>query len=360
MAENRADRVLTGILELHGGNAAAVGPRSPAPSRAAGGCDRAVAERLPELGARERSALALVDLAGRSRVDAAREVAPRAAARLAEALARARKELRRTLEPLAAGGWCERAERLISDRLDGALAGTRRRRAWTSTCATARAASSTSGGWCRPRDRLLSAAGAAPRGRLRPRQAELSVVDARQPAAGAGLLRWWALALAAALLVIAGVVDAVRSPAARALERFSGPSVGVPPMGGGVLPQRDGLSTWRRRGHTDAPALYRLGGQHRSTAAAIAATQAAWSAGSCSTTSAGMRQAPAPAARSPAPCVSSAASDAPGRLVDEPAHGRVDQPLHQRLEPRPVQVRGVRRRRCPSASRPRSRRRAGA
>ena len=37
------------------------------------------------------------------------------------ALARARKELRRSLWPLPGSGWCERAERLVSDRLDGPL-----------------------------------------------------------------------------------------------------------------------------------------------------------------------------------------------------------------------------------------------
>ena len=41
---------------------------------------------------------------------------------LAESLARARKALRRRLHPLPGSGWCERAERLISDRLDDALA----------------------------------------------------------------------------------------------------------------------------------------------------------------------------------------------------------------------------------------------
>ena len=41
---------------------------------------------------------------------------------LAESLARARKELRRTLAALPGSGWCERGERLISDRIDGALA----------------------------------------------------------------------------------------------------------------------------------------------------------------------------------------------------------------------------------------------
>ena len=38
---------------------------------------------------------------------------------------------------------------------------------------------------------------------------ELSVVDARPPAAAGDALRWWALTLVAALLVIAGVVIAV-------------------------------------------------------------------------------------------------------------------------------------------------------
>jgi anti-sigma factor RsiW len=41
---------------------------------------------------------------------------------LSEALARARKELRRTVASLGGSGWCERSERLISDRIDGALA----------------------------------------------------------------------------------------------------------------------------------------------------------------------------------------------------------------------------------------------
>jgi anti-sigma factor RsiW len=36
-------------------------------------------------------------------------------------LARGRKELRRSLVPLPGSGWCERAELLISDRLDGAI-----------------------------------------------------------------------------------------------------------------------------------------------------------------------------------------------------------------------------------------------
>jgi anti-sigma factor RsiW len=36
-------------------------------------------------------------------------------------LAAARKELRQTITPLPGSGWCERAEGLISDRLDGAV-----------------------------------------------------------------------------------------------------------------------------------------------------------------------------------------------------------------------------------------------
>jgi hypothetical protein len=75
---------------------------------------------LPELDRQAAEALALVALVGRSRADAAAEVGVRPA-ELADLLTRARKALRRTLEPLPADGWCERAERLISDRLDGEL-----------------------------------------------------------------------------------------------------------------------------------------------------------------------------------------------------------------------------------------------
>ncbi len=75
---------------------------------------------LPGLDERETRALALVALAGRSRAEVAGELGI-GADDLAEALARARKALRRTLQPLTASGWCERAERLISDRLDGEL-----------------------------------------------------------------------------------------------------------------------------------------------------------------------------------------------------------------------------------------------
>jgi hypothetical protein len=79
-----------------------------------------VADRLPELDPPTREALSLMTLVGRSRIDAAAEldVEP---AQLGDLLARARKALRRTIEQLPAGGWCERAERLVSDRLDGEL-----------------------------------------------------------------------------------------------------------------------------------------------------------------------------------------------------------------------------------------------
>ena len=79
-----------------------------------------VGARLPDLDEPARRALALVEIAGRARDGAAAElgVGP---GELAEALARGRKALRRSMFPRSASGWCERAERLISDRLDGEL-----------------------------------------------------------------------------------------------------------------------------------------------------------------------------------------------------------------------------------------------
>jgi Putative zinc-finger len=95
------------------------------PARPPGAIDQAdalahVIRRLPELDAPAAEALALVTLVGRSRAEASSdlEIEP---AELGQALARARKALRRTLEPLPASGWCERAELLISDRIDGEL-----------------------------------------------------------------------------------------------------------------------------------------------------------------------------------------------------------------------------------------------
>jgi Putative zinc-finger/Sigma-70, region 4 len=81
---------------------------------------RHLGELLPLLSPGERDALAFVALAGRSRADAAAElgIAP---GELARRLASARKALRQTLERLPGDGLCERAERLISDRLDDVL-----------------------------------------------------------------------------------------------------------------------------------------------------------------------------------------------------------------------------------------------
>jgi hypothetical protein len=89
----------------------------PVPSRPPGPVSRAdalahVAGELPDLDAGAAATLALVDLAGLSRSEA--EVDP-------DALARARTALRRALHPLPGSGWCSRAERLLSDRLDDAL-----------------------------------------------------------------------------------------------------------------------------------------------------------------------------------------------------------------------------------------------
>jgi Putative zinc-finger len=100
-------------------------PLRPIPARPAGPVDavaaaRALGELLPGLSPREAGAMALVALAGRSRGEAAAELGV-VVSELAEGLATGRKALRRSLQPLSASGWCERAERLISDRLDDEL-----------------------------------------------------------------------------------------------------------------------------------------------------------------------------------------------------------------------------------------------
>jgi hypothetical protein len=100
-------------------------PLRPIPARPAGPVDPAAASSvlaaaMPELDGREADALALVALAGKPRSEVEGELGM-PADELAEALARTRKALRRSLLPLTASGWCERAERLISDRLDGEL-----------------------------------------------------------------------------------------------------------------------------------------------------------------------------------------------------------------------------------------------
>jgi hypothetical protein len=97
----------------------------PVPLRPSGPVDpreafEHVAAALPGLDAAAVEALALVEIAGRSREAAASETGVDAEP-LADALFRARKALRRSIFPLSASGWCERAERLMSDRIDGAL-----------------------------------------------------------------------------------------------------------------------------------------------------------------------------------------------------------------------------------------------
>ena len=100
-------------------------PLRPVPRRPGGPVDPQVAigvvERaLPGLDGRAAEALALVALSGRTRAEGAARLGL-GDAELASALAAGRKALRRSVAPLAASGWCERAELLISDRLDGAL-----------------------------------------------------------------------------------------------------------------------------------------------------------------------------------------------------------------------------------------------
>jgi Putative zinc-finger len=100
-------------------------PLRPLPSRPPGAADpddavRHVTAVLSTLDAPAAVALALIALAGRSRAEAARH-AGMSADELGAAVARGRKALRRSVFALSGSGWCERAERMISDRLDGAL-----------------------------------------------------------------------------------------------------------------------------------------------------------------------------------------------------------------------------------------------
>ena len=100
-------------------------PLRPVPARPAGPVDPAAAIRevvaaLPALAPVEARALALVALADRPRPQVA-AVLGIEEQELGELLAAARKELRQTITPLAGSGWCERAEGLISDRLDGVV-----------------------------------------------------------------------------------------------------------------------------------------------------------------------------------------------------------------------------------------------
>ena len=101
-------------------------PLRPVPARPAGPIDPATALRevgswLPTLSPVAARALALVVLAERPRAEVAASLGV-TEADLGALLAEARKELRQTISVLGGSGWCERAEGLISDRLDGALA----------------------------------------------------------------------------------------------------------------------------------------------------------------------------------------------------------------------------------------------
>jgi hypothetical protein len=75
---------------------------------------------LPGLSEDAARALSLIEIAGRTRGAAAEEMTVPAEV-LADLLYNARKALRRSVFPLSASGWCERAERLLSDRIDGVL-----------------------------------------------------------------------------------------------------------------------------------------------------------------------------------------------------------------------------------------------
>jgi hypothetical protein len=97
----------------------------PVPLRPAGPLDPAeafshVLASLPEVDEEAARALALIEIAGRTR-DQAVEEAGLTPEVLGEALYRARKALRRSIFPLSASGWCERAEHLLSERIDGVL-----------------------------------------------------------------------------------------------------------------------------------------------------------------------------------------------------------------------------------------------
>src|SRR3954462_3038706 len=91
-----------------------VGPVAPAEALAH------VLAALPDLSEDAARALSLIEIAGRTREKASRELDSSAEV-LAELLYSARKALRRSIFPLSASGWCERAERLLSDRIDGVL-----------------------------------------------------------------------------------------------------------------------------------------------------------------------------------------------------------------------------------------------
>src|SRR3954451_8129978 len=88
----------------------------PVPLRPVGPVDPAealahVLAALPDLSEDAARALSLIEIAGRTREKASGEMESSAKV-LAELLYSARKALRRSIFPLSASGWCERAERL--------------------------------------------------------------------------------------------------------------------------------------------------------------------------------------------------------------------------------------------------------
>src|SRR3954454_4469487 len=97
----------------------------PVPLRPVGPVDPAealahVLGALPDLAEDAARALSLIEIAGRTRDSAVTEM-ELSAELLGELLYEARKALRRSMFPLSASGWCERAEHLLSDRIDGVL-----------------------------------------------------------------------------------------------------------------------------------------------------------------------------------------------------------------------------------------------
>jgi hypothetical protein len=169
---------------------------------------------LPGLQPETQRALALVDLGAGRRTQAASELGV-AEAELSRLLASGRKALRRTLAPLPSGGWCERAERLISDRLDGALspAGQARLEAHMSGCERCATHERT---LIHAHDLLVEsylAAHSAPRPRAVPLEAvpapELRVVpasptpEAASPRRPGWEIAWYVAYLSAALVLVA-------------------------------------------------------------------------------------------------------------------------------------------------------------
>lgn len=103
-------------------------PSAPQPAPALRDrAERHVFASLPELPAVERRVLALLELTDAGRAAAAADTGLDDTA-LRFAAKRARKALRRGSAPLSAGARCERAELLVSDRLDAPLA--RQERKW--------------------------------------------------------------------------------------------------------------------------------------------------------------------------------------------------------------------------------------